>query len=70
MSNFQDGLQHLIKRYSIESGSNTPDFLLAEYMSHCLTVYESIVNARDEWYGFEPNKALFTSVEDSEVSDD
>ncbi len=33
------------------NGSNTPDFLLASYLTGCLHTFNSIVNAREEWYG-------------------
>jgi hypothetical protein len=36
---------------SAENGSNTPDFLLAEYLISCLAAYERAVNARERWYG-------------------
>lgn len=37
-------------RYSVENRSNTPDFLLAEFMLGCLNVYENTVNARADWH--------------------
>lgn len=61
MSSFQKDLEQLINRYSLEGGSNTPDFILAEYLDTCLVVYNHAIEARDNWYGFEPNKALFTA---------
>ena len=65
MSSFQKDLEHLINRYSLEDGSNTPDFLPAEYMSQCLTVYETTITARDNWYGFYPHRELFTADNDT-----
>lgn len=54
MSEFIKDLESLINSYSLENGSDTPDFLLAEYMHGCLAVFEAIIKARDEWYGFQP----------------
>lgn len=51
---FEVELGHLLNRYSMESGSNTPDFLLAEYMLTCLRTYEMICGKRDRWYGIAP----------------
>lgn len=59
---FMGELEQLINKYSKESESNTPDFILAEYLDTCLVVYNHAIEARDEWYGFEPNEALFPSI--------
>lgn len=44
-------LQHLINRCSWENRSNTPDFILAEYVYECLCSFEDASNAREKWYG-------------------
>jgi hypothetical protein len=41
----------VINRNSLENGSDTPDFLLAEYLIGCLEVYNSTLRAREKWYG-------------------
>jgi hypothetical protein len=43
----------LLNRYSQENGSNTPDFLLAEYLIACLATWNTMVVKRDQWYGVE-----------------
>ena len=48
---FHRELSSFLNRYSKENGSNTPDFLLASYLIGCLHTFNSIVNAREEWYG-------------------
>lgn len=48
---FKKELQHLINRYSIENGSNTPDFLLADYLVTCLENFNNISKQREQWYG-------------------
>lgn len=40
-----------INRVSAENGSNTPDFILADYLVKCLAAFDSAANARDAWYG-------------------
>lgn len=48
---FEEGLRSLINRTSQENGSDTPDFLLAEFLSQCLDAYNVTVVAREKWYG-------------------
>jgi len=38
-------------KYSIERGSNTPDFILAEYLKQCLETFDMCIRRREEWYG-------------------
>lgn len=51
MNKFKKELENLINSHSIENGSNTPDFILAEYLSICLMAFEKSVGSRDVWYG-------------------
>lgn len=51
MSDFQKELEHLINKHSVENGSNTPDFILAEYLMACLTAFDLFTLKREEWYG-------------------
>lgn len=48
---FRKELEELINRYSKENGSNTPDFILAEYLVNTLAVFDTAVRARENWYG-------------------
>ena len=48
---FSKELENLINKHSIENGSNTPDFILAEYMMNCLRAFENAVVARSKWFG-------------------
>ena len=51
MENFRKELETLINKNSLESGSNTPDFILVEYLIECLKTFDKIVYKREEWYG-------------------
>lgn len=51
---FLDELRTLINRHSKENGSNTPDFILAEYLNDCLRAFDKTVVLRERWYGREP----------------
>lgn len=44
-------IKALLNRASRESHSNTPDFILAEYLMHCLNAFECAVQQRAQWYG-------------------
>lgn len=59
MTKLQTEIQHAINRASAENGSNTPDFILAEYLTDCLAAYERTLAAREKWHGrdvFCPNE--------------
>ena len=49
---FRGELESVINRHSMERrGGDTPDFLLAEYLTNCLRIFDGIVKRRDAWYG-------------------
>jgi hypothetical protein len=48
---FKPELESLLNRYSMEGGSDTPDFILAQYLWDCLAAWNRAVNERTEWYG-------------------
>lgn len=48
---FKEELRSLINRHSLENTSNTPDFILADYMHACLEAFELASNAREQWFG-------------------
>jgi hypothetical protein len=48
---FREELTTLINKRSMENGSDTPDFILAEYLSNCLIVFDKATRARAKWYG-------------------
>lgn len=45
-------LTNLINRHHRENGSDTPDFILAEYLMGCLDTFDRAVTAREAWYGW------------------
>lgn len=50
MSKFSDDIAAVINRYSMENESNTPDFILANYLDACLTTFQLAVRERDAWH--------------------
>lgn len=47
---FQTAIGRAVNQCSRENGSNTPDFILAAFVSGCLHAFDLAVNAREEWY--------------------
>jgi hypothetical protein len=48
---FGKELERLVNIYCQENGSDTPDFILAQYILGCLDAFNGAVRSRDEWYG-------------------
>lgn len=46
---FEKELTSLINRYSLENDSNTPDFVLASYLTDCLIVWNTHVKKRTDF---------------------
>ena len=50
MSDFRKELASLINKHSKENGSNTPDFILVEYLDDCLKAYDKSSEHRERWH--------------------
>jgi hypothetical protein len=48
---FERDLECLINRHCQENGSDTPDFILAEFLSKCLEAWNIASRRREAWYG-------------------
>lgn len=46
----RENIREAINRASAENGSNTPDFILAEFLDNCLFAFDIAAARRDEWY--------------------
>ena len=57
-SSFRSDVESAINRHSMENGSNTPDFILADYLQDCLAAYDRTVSAREKWYGRDPKQIV------------
>lgn len=44
-------IEQAINKHNIENGSDTPDFILAEYLTDCLLAFDKATVRREEWYG-------------------
>lgn len=53
---FETEVGDLINRYSLENGSDTPDFILARYLRDCLVAFDAATKRRATWY--RPDKPI------------
>lgn len=44
-------IEQAVNRVSAENGSNTPDFILAEFLVSCLAAFDRATQQRERWYG-------------------
>ena len=51
MKDFETALRGLLNATSQENASNTPDFVLAQYLLACLVAFNQAVQQRVSWYG-------------------
>ena len=49
-ADFRAELSSLLNRHSMESGSDTPDFLLADCIADCLYAFDRMMTKRAAWY--------------------
>ena len=50
---FEEELRGLINKYCRENVSDTPDFILAEYLDGCLSAFDKAVLMRRKWHSEE-----------------
>jgi len=51
---FREELTSLINGCCLESGSDTPDYVLADYLVECLRNFNKTIKLRDKHYAFNP----------------
>lgn len=59
---FRTALESLINEHSMENGSDTPDFILADYLYGCLLAFDKATKRRTDWYA--PKDAAAEGSED------
>lgn len=47
---FRSELTSLLNKYSMENTSDTPDYILADFLINCLEAFDGATYARSEWY--------------------
>ena len=48
-------IREVLNRHCAENESNTPDFILAQYLYGCLTNLNYAIRKREDWYGRNPS---------------
>jgi hypothetical protein len=46
----RNDIQVALDAHSAENGCDTPDFILAEFLTDCLAAFDRAVQAREMWY--------------------
>lgn len=58
---FEKDLSALLNRHRMERlGGNTPDFILAQYLTECIFVFKRAVQLRDVHYGVPVSEVVTT----------
>lgn len=57
MSKLREEIGQALNRNCAENQSDTPDFILAEYLTACLTAFDNATLARAKWHG-QPGRPL------------
>ena len=63
MVELREEIENAINRTSSENESNTPDFILAEYLMGCLNAFDKATGTRDRWYGIAPEPGQATQTD-------
>ena len=58
-----------VNGFSGENDSNTPDFVLGEFLSGVLDCFADAVEAREQWYGVHHEAAVFRETGGIDFSD-
>jgi hypothetical protein len=62
MTTFQKELERLINCHSLENDSNTPDYVLAQYVMNCLFAFNEATRNREQHYGRPPRPSPKTEL--------
>ena len=68
--NFRRELEYLINRYSKENGSDTPDFILADFLEGCLNLFDLTIKTREKWYGRDIVATVITNNQPTNINKD
>ena len=49
---FRSELRDLLNRHSCENRSNTPDWILRDFICDSLRAFDKSVHLRNKWYGY------------------
>jgi hypothetical protein len=63
-SDLQQRIQYAINSVSAENASNTPDWILAQYLVACLAAFNAATQQRETWYGRDPRPSVVVASEE------
>jgi hypothetical protein len=49
---FREELEALINQHCVENVSDTPDYILASFLTACLSAFDGATVERDRWHGW------------------
>lgn len=47
-------IRMVLNKHCRENASNTPDYILGQYLESCLVAAETMIQQRETWYGRDP----------------
>jgi len=67
-SDLEHKLAGALNRFSAENASNTPDFILAQFLLGCLAAWNTGVQQREKWYERDARPTATTGLGVAEAS--
>lgn len=61
-NDLEASLSAALNRFSAENPSNTPDWILAQFLLGCLAAWNQGVQQRETWYGRDSRPGHITTV--------
>ena len=58
MASLSKSLEDAINRHNAEAESDTPDFIIGEFLVSCLSAWNEACNARKRWYAGTPEERI------------
>ena len=62
---FKKELESLINKYSLENESDTPDFILADYLIRCLEAFNISHKSVDKWFDIKHFNNVIVEAKDA-----
>lgn len=56
MNDLASEIAAALNRFSAENASNTPDWILAQFLLGCLKAWNENIQKRESWYGRNPGQ--------------
>lgn len=60
-NDLESAITSALNRFSAENASNTPDWILAQYLLGCLAAWNQGIQQRETWYGRDPRPSSISA---------